>query len=149
VKLILFEKSRVELEFVFSIFTTRVRKHLGNSTSFLPSPRGRPRKTIIFHVSKFGKSMHRKMAKAEPKYGKNSSTRRSTPRHPIDMVSTVKPPDPMPCALAAIDRVPRTRLTYAENLVSGDLLGACGVRVRSGRSYVRGAQVRCGCAARV
>ncbi len=37
VKLILFEKSRVELEFVFSIFTTRVRKHLGNSTSFLPS----------------------------------------------------------------------------------------------------------------
>ena len=31
VKLILFEKSRVELEFVFSIFTTRVRKHFGNS----------------------------------------------------------------------------------------------------------------------
>ena len=30
-KLILFEKSRVELEFVFSIFTTRVRKHFGNS----------------------------------------------------------------------------------------------------------------------
>jgi hypothetical protein len=37
VKLDLFEKSRVELEFVFSIFTTRVRKHLGNSGSFLPS----------------------------------------------------------------------------------------------------------------
>ena len=33
VKMILFEKSRVELEFVFSIFTTRVRKHLGNSGS--------------------------------------------------------------------------------------------------------------------
>ena len=33
VKLILFEKSRVELEFVVSIFTTRVRKHLGNSVS--------------------------------------------------------------------------------------------------------------------
>ena len=32
-KLILFEKSRVELEFVFSIFTTRVRKHFGNSGS--------------------------------------------------------------------------------------------------------------------
>ncbi len=29
-KLILFEKSRVELEFVFLIFTTRVRKHIGN-----------------------------------------------------------------------------------------------------------------------
>ena len=33
-----------------------------------------------------------------------------------------------------IARVPRTRLTYAENLVSGDLLGACEVQVRSGRS---------------
>ena len=40
-----------------------------------------------------------------------------------------------------IARVPRTRLPYAENLVSGVLLGACGVRVRSGRSCVRGAQV--------
>ena len=36
------------------------------------------------------------------KYGKNRSTRRSTPRHPIAMASTAKPPDPMPCALAAI-----------------------------------------------
>ncbi len=35
-KLILFEKSRVELEFVFLIFTTRVRKHLGNSGRFPP-----------------------------------------------------------------------------------------------------------------
>ncbi len=35
-KLILFEKSRVELEFVFSIFTTRVRKHFGNSGRFGP-----------------------------------------------------------------------------------------------------------------
>jgi len=35
-KLDLFEKSRV----VFSIFTTRVRKHLGNSTSFLPLSTG-------------------------------------------------------------------------------------------------------------
>ena len=35
VKLILFEKSRVELEFVFSIFTTRVRKHFGNSGRLL------------------------------------------------------------------------------------------------------------------
>ena len=39
----------------------------------------------------------RKMAK----YEKNRSTRRSTPRHPIAMASA-KPPDPMPCALAAI-----------------------------------------------
>jgi hypothetical protein len=38
------------------------------------------------------------------------------------------------------------RLPYAENLVSGDLLGACGVRVCSGRSCVRGSQVRRGCA---
>ena len=43
VKLILFEKSRVELEFVFSIFTTRVRKHFGNSGSigaYRLTPRG-------------------------------------------------------------------------------------------------------------
>ena len=42
--------------------------------------------------------------------------------------------------------VEESSLPYAENLVSGDLLGACGVRVRSGRSCVRGAQVRRGCA---
>ncbi len=40
-KLILFEKSCVELEFVFSIFTTRVRKHFGNS-GIGPSPSGLP-----------------------------------------------------------------------------------------------------------
>jgi len=45
-----------------------------------------------------------------------------------------------------IARVARAHLTYAENLVSGDLLGAYGVRVCSGRSCVRGAQVRRGCA---
>ena len=33
---------------------------------------------------------------------KNCSPRRSTPRHPITMVSTAKPPDPMSCALAAV-----------------------------------------------
>ncbi len=33
---------------------------------------------------------------------KNSSTRRSTPGHPITMASTAKHPDPMPCALASI-----------------------------------------------
>jgi hypothetical protein len=48
-----------------------------------------------------------------------------------------------------IARVVSARLSYAENLVSGDLLGACGVRVCSGRSCVRGAQVRRGYAARV
>ena len=32
---------------------------------------------------------------------KNRSPRRSTPRHPIAMESTAKPPDPMPCALTA------------------------------------------------
>ena len=36
------------------------------------------------------------------KYEKNSSTWRSTPRHPIAMASTAKPPAPMPCALAVI-----------------------------------------------
>ena len=45
-----------------------------------------------------------------------------------------------------IARVQRTRLPCAGGLVSGGLLGACGVRVRSGRSCVRGAQVRRGCA---
>ena len=33
---------------------------------------------------------------------KNRSPWSSTSRHPIDMVSTTNPPDPMPCALAAI-----------------------------------------------
>ena len=53
---------------------------------------------------------------------KTRSTRRSTPRHPIDMASTAKSPDPMPCALSAIllpESRARARLTYAENLVSG------------------------------
>ena len=36
------------------------------------------------------------------KYEKNRSTRSSTPRHPIAMASTAKPPDPMPCALTTI-----------------------------------------------
>ena len=36
------------------------------------------------------------------KYEKKRSARRSTPRHPITMASTAEPPDPMPCALAAI-----------------------------------------------
>ena len=48
-----------------------------------------------------------------------------------------------------IARVAGARLPYAENLGSGDLLGACGVRIRSVRSCVRGAQVRRGCAAGV
>ena len=33
---------------------------------------------------------------------KNRSPQRSTPRHPIAMASTAKPPDPMPCELAAV-----------------------------------------------
>ena len=36
------------------------------------------------------------------KYERKRSARRSTPRHPITMASTAEPPDPMPCALAAI-----------------------------------------------
>ncbi len=36
------------------------------------------------------------------KYERKRSARRSTPRHPITMPSTAEPPDPMPCALAAI-----------------------------------------------
>ncbi len=36
------------------------------------------------------------------KYEKKRSARLSTPRHPITMVSTAEPPDPMPCALASI-----------------------------------------------
>jgi hypothetical protein len=64
----------------------------------------RQKKVSILHTNCLStpstalQTMHRKMAK----YEKNRSTRRSTPRHPIDMASTAKPPDPMPCALAAI-----------------------------------------------
>jgi len=71
---------------------------------------------------------------------KNRSPRSSAPRHPVAMASTANPPDPMPCALAAV-LLPETRarLPYAETPVSGDLLGAledlcartvpaCGVR---------------------
>ena len=36
------------------------------------------------------------------KYEKKRSARRSTPRRPITMASTAEPPDPIPCALAAI-----------------------------------------------
>ncbi len=36
------------------------------------------------------------------KYERKRSARLSTPRHPITMASTAEPPDPMPCALAAI-----------------------------------------------
>ena len=49
--------------------------------------------------------------------------------------------------LDLIARVARARLSYAENLVSGDLLGACGVRVCSVLSCVRGAR-RCDVGAR-
>ena len=48
------------------------------------------------------------------KYGKNCSTRRSTPRHPIAMASTTKPPDPMPCALAVIP-LPESRQGFFRN----------------------------------
>jgi hypothetical protein len=36
------------------------------------------------------------------KYERRRSARRSTPRHSIAVSSTAEPPDPMPCALAAI-----------------------------------------------
>jgi len=41
-------------------------------------------------------------AQAQAQYEKKHSARRSTPRYPITMASTTEPPDPMPCALAAI-----------------------------------------------
>ena len=48
----------------------------------------------------------RKKSKGKWLSTKNRSPRRSTPRHPIAMASTAKPPDPMPCrmpcALAAV-----------------------------------------------
>ena len=84
------------------------------------------------------------------KYEKNRSTRRSTPRHPIAMASTAKPPDPMPCALAAIlFPESRTHACHRQKTLFPGILGACGVRVCSGRSCVRGAQVGSGCAAGV
>jgi hypothetical protein len=42
------------------------------------------------------------------------STRRSTPKHPITMTSTAKPPDPMPCALAVIP-LPESRQGFFRN----------------------------------
>ncbi len=44
----------MELEFVFSIFTTRVRKHLGNSAPFLPSRRHRGSGKNLGHGLWFG-----------------------------------------------------------------------------------------------
>jgi len=44
---------------------------------------------------------------------KNRSPRRSTPRHPIAIASTAKPPNPMPCALAAI-LLPESRARTAD-----------------------------------
>ena len=82
-------------------------------------------------------------------YEKNRSTRRSTPRHPIAMASTTKPPDPMPCALAAI-LLPESRARTAAICKKACFRGPTGCmpgRVRSDSSCVRGARVRRGCAA--
>jgi len=76
---------------------------------------------------------------------KTRSTRRSTPRHPIDMASTAKSPDPMPCALSAIllpESRARARLTYAENLVSGAGLAYMRRCAFLGRACTRGAIMR-------
>jgi len=64
----------------------------------------------------------RKMAK----YEKKRSARRSTPRHPITMASTAEPPDPMPCALAAI-LLPASRARGC-SIQRGLFPGACWVR---------------------
>ena len=53
-KLFLFEKSRVELEFVFSIFTTRVRKHFGNSDRLGPLLEANSRGTRQVHLKQPG-----------------------------------------------------------------------------------------------
>ena len=51
---------------------------------------------------------------------KNRSPRRSTPRHPIAIASTAKPPDPiaMCTGIDLVAGVVRARLPYAENRVS-------------------------------
>jgi len=56
----------------------------------------------LFYVIDTGSIRPRARILKMAKYEKNRSTRRSTPRHPIVMASTAKPPDPMPCALTAI-----------------------------------------------
>jgi hypothetical protein len=53
-------------------------------------------------VTKFNQKSLCDISSAKWLSTKNRSTRRSTPSHPIAMASTAKPPDPMPCALAAI-----------------------------------------------
>jgi hypothetical protein len=77
---------------------------------------------------------------------KNRSPRRSTPRHAIAMASTAKPPDPMPqsyCQSRA-----RTAAIYRKPCFRGPT-GCMRGRVCSGRSCMRGAQVRRVCTAGV
>jgi len=78
------------------------------------------------------------------KYEKKHSARRSTSRHPITMASTAEPPNPIPCALAAI-LLPEAAI--CKKACFRGLSGCMQGRVCSGRSYVRGARVRRGCAA--
>jgi len=79
------------------------------------------------------------------KYEKKRSARRSTPRHPITMASTAEPPDPMPCALAAI-LLPASAAVCKEACFRGRA-GCVPGHMCSGRSCVQSARVRRGCAA--
>ena len=64
---------------------------------------------------------------------KNRSRQRSTPRHPIAMASTAKPPYPMPCALAAV-LLPESRAHgchMQKTLFPGQAAHVCGeIRAR-------------------
>ena len=82
------------------------------------------------------------------KYERKRSARLSTPRHPITMASTAEPPDPMPCALAAI-LLPEScaRGCRMQNTCFRGLSACTPGRVCSDRSCVRDARVRRGCAA--
>ena len=76
------------------------------------------------------------------KYEKNRSTHRSTLRHPIDMASTAKSPDPMPCALAAV-LLPES-LAHGCHMQNALFLGPACTRVVS--QCVLGPCLREGCA---
>ncbi len=74
------------------------------------------------------------------KYEKKRSARRSTPRRPITMASTAEPPDPIPCALAAI-LLPASHAPGC-SMERGLFPGACWVRAET---CVFGPFMRTGC----
>jgi len=75
---------------------------------------------------------------------RNRSPRSSTPRRPITMASTDKPPDPMPCALAALLLPDSCARGYhmRKTLFPGSALAIMRGRACPGRACTRGTLVR-------